>query len=178
MLYTLPSKGSQQTPLRGAVGSKLLHAFQAGECAAVVQISRVLGAIFLVVQIVLALDFMFAINEWLVDREGCHFMLISGSALLFLGGFAFAGLAYYYYAPAGGCGLNIFFITFTIILSLFVAALSVRIFSATWSACICRAQSKFHQCTQIPLPHFFVRHANLLKTETMANRTITCRRYI
>ena len=89
------------------------------------QIARVLGAIFLVIQIILILDFIFIINEYLIDKEACHFVLISGSALLYLGSLAFNGLAYYYYAPTGACRLNIFFITWTLIMGIFITVLSV-----------------------------------------------------
>lgn len=36
------------------------------------QIARVLGAVFLVIQIVLILDFMFVVNDYLVDRDACR----------------------------------------------------------------------------------------------------------
>jgi len=55
----------------------------------------------------------------------CRFTLIAGSALLFTGSLAFSGLAYYYYAGSPACGLNIFFITWTIIAGLLCAGLSV-----------------------------------------------------
>lgn len=89
------------------------------------QIARVLGAIFLVLQIILVLDFVFVINEYLIDKEACHFVLISGSSILLLGSLAFSALAYYYYAPQTSCSLNVFFITFTLILGILAVALSV-----------------------------------------------------
>jgi len=51
-------------------GSKTSYLHCDGRC---LQIARVLGAVFLVVQIILILDFMFAANDYLVDRDACRY---------------------------------------------------------------------------------------------------------
>ena len=42
------------------------------------------------------------------------------------GGLVILGFMYHYYAPYASCSLNIFFITWTLIMALVYAALSVR----------------------------------------------------
>lgn len=89
------------------------------------QIARVLGGIFLVVQIILILEFMFVINDYLIDRDGCKAVLIVGSAILFIGSFAVSALAFYYYGRSAACTRNICFIAFTVVGGILCTLLSV-----------------------------------------------------
>ena len=77
------------------------------------------------VQIILILDFLFVINDYLIDRDSCKAVLVVGSAILYLGSFAMSGLAYYYYGREVRCSRNIAFITCTMIAGIFCTALSV-----------------------------------------------------
>ena len=88
------------------------------------QFARGLAGVFWVVQIVILLDFVFGVNEWLLDREWGA-ALIAGSALLYGGGLAALGVLYHFWAPHARCSLNIFIITWTLILGLFYSGLSV-----------------------------------------------------
>ena len=90
------------------------------------QIARVLGGIFLVVQIILILEFMFVINDYLVDRDACKAVLIIGSVILLIGSFAVSALAFYYYGRSAACKRNICFIAFTAIGGILLTLLSVR----------------------------------------------------
>ncbi|GIL85123.1 hypothetical protein Vretifemale_13749 [Volvox reticuliferus] len=60
------------------------------------------------------------INEWLVERDnrGTWALLIAGTAISFAGGLVLTGVTYHYYAPASSCSLNIFFITWNLVLGL------------------------------------------------------------
>ena len=77
------------------------------------------------VQIVLILDFVFLINNYLVERDGCKMTLILGSIILFAASFGLSSLAYYYYAMEAHCSRNILFISWTIIIGVIIALLSV-----------------------------------------------------
>ena len=88
------------------------------------QAARVLGAIFLVLQIIILLDCIFGLNEWLLDREW-NGALIAGSALLYGGALAGLGLLFHWWAPRPSCALHIFFITWTLIMALVYTALSL-----------------------------------------------------
>ena len=96
-----------------------------------------LGGIFLVVQIILILEFMFTINIYLIDRDRCRAVLVIGSAILFLGSFAMSGLAYYYYGREARCSRNIAFISLTIIAGVFCTLLSVRTSHLGMSVSVC-----------------------------------------
>eukprot|EP00877_Chromochloris_zofingiensis_P012780 jgi/Chrzof1/7756/Cz02g35180.t1 len=63
-------------------------------------------------------SWFYDINEWLIqkDTRAAWAALISGAVLCFLGGLALIGVAYYYYAPSASCSLNVFFITWSIVI--------------------------------------------------------------
>ena len=60
---------------------------------------------------------------WLQERLG--FVLIIGSAICYCGAIAIIGALYKFWAPHPSCGLNIFFITFTLVLALIYTLVSV-----------------------------------------------------
>lgn len=84
------------------------------------QFARYASGFFLVLQLLLLVNFVYEINEWLVQKDnGCAWStLIGGAGLAFAGGLALVALCYHFYAPAASCSLNIFFATWTLVLGL------------------------------------------------------------
>ncbi|GIL85121.1 hypothetical protein Vretifemale_13749 [Volvox reticuliferus] len=84
------------------------------------QFARYASGVFLILQLVLLVNFVYEINEWLVERDnrGTWALLIAGTAISFAGGLVLTGVTYHYYAPASSCSLNIFFITWNLVLGL------------------------------------------------------------
>lgn len=84
------------------------------------QIARVGSGLFLIFQVIELINFVYVINEYLTEREQCWSwtVLVLGSGLCFCGGLALLGVCYHFYAPSPSCSLNIFFITWTIIMML------------------------------------------------------------
>ncbi|GAB4821842.1 hypothetical protein N2152v2_008888 [Parachlorella kessleri] len=89
------------------------------------QIARVLSCFYIIFQLVLLLDFIYRINEWLLERERCSCVIVGLTGLLIVGSFVGSGFLYKYYAPHASCRLNIFFITWNIVLFLVYGAISV-----------------------------------------------------
>jgi serine incorporator 1/3 len=91
------------------------------------EIARVFAAIFIVLQLIILLEFVYAINEWLLERDDAfaRVMLVASTLLLIVGSIVGLGFLYTYWAPNGGCSLNIFFITFALILFLLYAFISI-----------------------------------------------------
>lgn len=116
--------------------------------------ARVFSAFFILLQLVILLDFIYQINEYLLERDHCAIALVALTALLIAGTCVGMGFLYkvraggraalrrrhffrflvshgpllpcpQYWAPNGGCDLNIFFITWTLVLFLGYGALSV-----------------------------------------------------
>jgi hypothetical protein len=88
-------------------------------------IARVFSAFFILLQLVILLDSVYKLNEYLIEREQCAFTLISLTLVLIAGTVVGMGFLYKYWAPNSGCSLNIFFITFTFILFIVYGAISV-----------------------------------------------------
>ncbi|PNH11311.1 putative serine incorporator [Tetrabaena socialis] len=88
------------------------------------QFARYASGIFLVLQLVLLVNFVYEINEWLVERDTrwAWVLLVGGAAFCFGGGLALTGISFHYYAPAASCSLNVFFATWNLILGLVLAA--------------------------------------------------------
>ena len=61
--------------------------------------------------------------EMLQERLG--WVLIAGTAVCYCGSIAIIGALYKFWAPHASCGLNIFFITFTLVLALIYTLISV-----------------------------------------------------
>lgn len=81
------------------------------------QAARVGSGIFLVVQLILLVHWLYEINEYLVqqDTNWAWAILISGT-LVGLGlGLTLISFSYVYFAPYKDCSLNLFFTTFSII---------------------------------------------------------------
>jgi hypothetical protein len=88
----------------------------------------VLSGLFLVIQIVLLLGFIYAINEALIDKEeiGHKFALVGATVSMYAVGLVVIGFMYHLYAPFPSCSLNIFFITWTLIMGVAYSVFSVR----------------------------------------------------
>ncbi|KAK9867400.1 hypothetical protein WJX84_004681 [Apatococcus fuscideae] len=89
------------------------------------QVARVLSGFFLVLQVLIMIDFIYLINIWLLERDHCLPGLVIGTLITFIGSLGVTGVLYYFYAPSIHCHLNIFFITITLILGIGYSILSV-----------------------------------------------------
>lgn len=101
------------------------------------QIARALAGIYLVIQIFTILEFVYTINEWLLEKSW-GFVLITGTALMYGGGIAVVGVLYHYFAPHGWCHLNIFFITWTVVLGFAYSFISVSHSLALQNVPVCQ----------------------------------------
>lgn len=89
------------------------------------QAARVLSGLYLVAQLIVLLDFIYRLNGSLVDREGCVAVLLSLTTACYAGALVSLGFQYHMFAPSPSCGLNIFLITFTLILGIAASIVSV-----------------------------------------------------
>mmetsp|Transcript_57447 Transcript_57447/g.181881 ORF Transcript_57447/g.181881 Transcript_57447/m.181881 type:complete len:464 (+) Transcript_57447:4179-5570(+) len=93
------------------------------------EFARLGGAIFLLVQLFIILEFIYQINERLLDEQSypglAKAILVTVTLALYLASLAGIGLMYHYFAPHADCSLNILFITLTLILGLGYTILSV-----------------------------------------------------
>lgn len=110
------------------------------------QAARVFSAIFILVQLIILLDFVYDANDWLLGRPRCAFALVAGSALLIVGSFVGAGFMFKFYAPSASCGLNIWFITSAILFFLVYGTVSVSPLRHESAGLFCAA-AVFAYCT-------------------------------
>ena len=89
------------------------------------EFARVLSGLFLVFQALVIINLVYIMNESMVDREECMFPLIGGASLTFSLSIIFIIVAYVFYAPSGSCSLNVFWITWTLILAIVVTLISI-----------------------------------------------------
>eukprot|EP00210_Caulerpa_lentillifera_P000755 g730.t1 len=89
------------------------------------ELTRFLAAVFLVFQALVLIDIIYKMNEAMLDRDECIAPLIIGAVVTFVLGVVFIGVAYGYYAPRASCSTNVFWITWTIILGVFVTLISI-----------------------------------------------------
>lgn len=88
-------------------------------------ISKFGSGLFLLVQVVLLLDFVHGWNDkWVgYDEQFWYVALFVVSLVCYVGTFGFSGLLFHWFTPSGlDCGLNTFFIVFTLML-VFIFAL-------------------------------------------------------
>jgi len=78
------------------------------------------AGLFILVQTVVLLEFAYSWNEsWVKKDAPFWYGLIVATCVILIGGsISVIGLMYAWFANGGSCGLNIFFITFTLILSM------------------------------------------------------------
>lgn len=89
------------------------------------QAARVLGGAYLVMQLISLLDFLYRLNGAMLDRSGCAPVLVTLTVAAYATSLVGLGMQYYLFAPRASCGLNIFLITFTLLLGIAVTAVSV-----------------------------------------------------
>ncbi|GMH33931.1 hypothetical protein BSKO_01765 [Bryopsis sp. KO-2023] len=89
------------------------------------ELARAASGLFLVFQAVVIIDFVYELNEAMLDRGECKWTLILLSLLAYTFSFTMMILGYMFFAPRGTCSTNIFWITFTLLLGIFVTALSL-----------------------------------------------------
>ncbi|MEW5304282.1 MAG: hypothetical protein WDW36_006903 [Sanguina aurantia] len=94
------------------------------------QAARVGSGIFIVVQLILMVTFVFQMNELLTHRWEMWWaktLLVLGSFVGFFGSLVVIGFSYALYAASPTCHLNIFFITWTIIMGVvMIGVLAVK----------------------------------------------------
>ncbi|XP_042464426.1 probable serine incorporator [Zingiber officinale] len=92
-------------------------------------ISKFGSGLFLLVQVILLLDFVHAWNEnWVSKDEQFWYMaLLIVSMVCYLATFTFAGVLFHWFTPSGhDCGLNTFFIVLTLILVFVFATIALH----------------------------------------------------
>ncbi|THU66341.1 hypothetical protein C4D60_Mb05t13130 [Musa balbisiana] len=92
-------------------------------------ISKFGSGLFLMVQVVLLLDFVHAWNEnWVSKDEQFWYMaLLIVSLVCYLATFSFTGVLFHWFTPSGhDCGLNTFFIVLTLILVFVFATVALH----------------------------------------------------
>lgn len=63
-------------------------------------------------QLLILLEFIYAMNTFLVEGGGAwHVLLVAASALLIAGSLVGVGFLFHFWAPQASCSLNIWFIT-------------------------------------------------------------------
>ncbi|KAG5249818.1 hypothetical protein OIU77_026600 [Salix suchowensis] len=87
------------------------------------------SGLFLLVQVVLLLDFVHGWNDkWVgYDEKFWYVALLVVSLVCYLGTFAFSGLLFHWFTPSGqDCGLNTFFIVMTLIFAFVFAIIALH----------------------------------------------------
>jgi len=88
------------------------------------------GGLFIIIQLILVVDFVHSWNEsWVEkfesDQREYYYGLLIFTVFFFCAAITGFVLCYVYYASHAGCGLNVFFITFNVILCLIATVISV-----------------------------------------------------
>jgi hypothetical protein len=83
-------------------------------------VARFGAGVFLVFVMVEMVTWTYDVNEALVARDNwwAWSLLVGGAALSFAGGLAALGAAYHFYATSSGCSLNLFFISWSLVVGL------------------------------------------------------------
>lgn len=110
-------------------------------------VARVLSGIFLVIQMLLLLDFAYAWSDSWVNTEDNRWLvaLLVCTLGCFAGAFTVIGFSFKWFHPAsaGDCSLNVFLITLTLILGLAYSALALHP-SVTHGSLLCSAVIFFY----------------------------------
>ncbi|XP_047336182.1 serine incorporator 3-like isoform X1 [Impatiens glandulifera] len=92
-------------------------------------LSKFGAGLFLLVQVIILLDATHSWNDaWVAkDEQKWYMALLSVSGTCYIGAFTLSGLLFFWFNPSGHqCGLNIFFIVITIILSFAFALIALH----------------------------------------------------
>eukprot|EP00762_Andalucia_godoyi_P006797 ANDGO_00893.mRNA.1 putative serine incorporator len=89
----------------------------------------ILGALFVVMQVLILIDFAYDWNDSWVKKEKNSYLagLLAVSLLLFVAGLVVVGFMYYWFTTDGACHLNKFFISMTLIFGVVTTILSLRV---------------------------------------------------
>ncbi|OAE29459.1 hypothetical protein AXG93_1028s1000 [Marchantia polymorpha subsp. ruderalis] len=93
------------------------------------EIARFGAGLFLIIQLISILNFVYWWNEsWLSDKNirRCRVPIVSVSAFSIVTSIAVMVLMYIWFAPRPSCSLNIFFITWTLILIIIMTIISLK----------------------------------------------------
>jgi hypothetical protein len=105
-------------------------------------VARLCSGVFLVVQMVILLDFAYAWNESWVARESRRWLaaLLGATAGCYGGALALTGLSYRWFKPvgAGDCSLNVFLVTLSLLLGVCYSAAALHP-SVTHGSLLCSA---------------------------------------
>lgn len=63
-------------------------------CALCAQIARVLSCFYIILQLILLLDFFYRVNEWLLERRSCNAVTVTLTAICIVGSFVGIGFLY------------------------------------------------------------------------------------
>uniref|UniRef100_A0A0C9QSD2 TSA: Wollemia nobilis Ref_Wollemi_Transcript_11985_1597 transcribed RNA sequence n=1 Tax=Wollemia nobilis TaxID=56998 RepID=A0A0C9QSD2_9CONI len=92
-------------------------------------LSKFGSGLFLLVQVIILLDFTHAWNDaWVAkDEQFWYIALLLVSFVCYIATYAFSGLLFYWFNPSGNdCSLNVFFIVMTMILAFAFAVLALH----------------------------------------------------
>ncbi|KAH7573703.1 hypothetical protein JRO89_XS03G0195500 [Xanthoceras sorbifolium] len=92
-------------------------------------ISKFGAGLFLLVQVVILLDFVHTWNDsWVAkDEHKWYVALLVVSIVCYIAAFVFSGLLFIWFNPSGNdCGLNVFFIVMTMIIAFTVAVIALH----------------------------------------------------
>ncbi|KAK2646901.1 hypothetical protein Ddye_022096 [Dipteronia dyeriana] len=92
-------------------------------------ISKFGAGLFLLVQVLLLLDFVHTWNDsWVAkDEQKWYVALLVVSIVCYIAAFAFSGILFIWFNPSGNdCGLNVFFIVMTMVLAFGVALIALH----------------------------------------------------
>lgn len=89
------------------------------------EIARVFSGLFLVFQAMLMIELVYSLNEKLLAKDHCQWLLIVLSSMVYVLSFVIIGFAYHYYAPRGTCSTNISWITWTLIFGIIITVASL-----------------------------------------------------
>lgn len=95
-------------------------------------IARIVGGIFLVIQMILIIDFAYECNEYLLNKQWLK-TILAVSTLIFATSIACCALLFIYFTHQGtsGCTIENFFIGFTLALTVSVTLLSISPLAGT-----------------------------------------------
>ncbi|TXG71938.1 hypothetical protein EZV62_000517 [Acer yangbiense] len=92
-------------------------------------ISKFGAGLFLLVQVLLLLDFVHTWNDsWVAkDEQKWYIALLVVSIVCYIAAFAFSGILFIWFNPSGNdCGLNVFFIVMTMVLAFGIALIALH----------------------------------------------------
>ena len=96
------------------------------------QFARGASVLYIIIQVVIIILFSYYWNYSWIDKDPPWIRsLIGCSVAMFVAALTFIGLMYHYYARESGCGINVAWITITLILAFFLSLPVVRIPFAT-----------------------------------------------